>query len=466
MLKSVENNEQIAKWKNEEMARHHLEPKPTSTGIHFLTFKEALAKDLDVLYIPGFTDRHYPSPIQEHPFYSTEMLLDHHMREILEGPTYRLALEKNWLKQAVNRSSKQVVFTYPKIIWDGKEQFPSRLLGGKEEFAETSDKDENRAPKENDSSSPSRDFPRKKINQFSISALETYQKCPYQYYAYYHLKIGEKETEDLDVPADVKGNFVHQVMQKLFERELNLYEEAIDYDLYINKLIEKAGGIIEEQQSKDAFLAKAHESIRKSFCERVLSVIGAVLKEEIELIREKKKNSLPRYFEWAFGKKNISPLRIKEGGREIFISGRIDRIDINEEDKTYTVIDYKTGELPSGTKLKQGESLQIPLYLMATQSLLLKDYRPSAGLFIGFKDLTKKSGLIVCGGGEDKLLKKNYHISEDEWKVLQQNIVVKVFEIAQAINAGNFSPNPQSTSLCRFCDYRDICHYEAKDDLD
>lgn len=463
VLNTVKDSEQLACWKQEELSRVHLETKPALNGVALLSLTEALAYDFDFLFIAGFSDHFYPQPVEEHPFYSTEMLLDHHMREILEGPAYRHGVEKNKLQQAINRTRVRTCVSYPKILWDGKEQFPSRLYETDVKYVQMRAQSPLTFRPALDTSKKPPEFPQPRRSQFNISALEDYQKCPYQYYARHYLKLGPKETEDLDVPPDVRGSFVHRVMQKLLEENLNLYEESVEYDLYLNQLIEKAKQIIEEQKLKDAFLSQASEPIREFFCERALSVIGEQLKEEINLIREQKKKTIPRYFEWPFGKRNIPPLRIKKDQADVFVSGRIDRIDVNEDKKTFSVIDYKTGELTTGAKLKQGESLQIPLYLMAVQKHLLKNYQPAAGLFIGFKDLAKKSGMIIQGGGEEGVLKKNYHISPAEWEELQDNIGNRVVHIATQINKGNFAPNPQTASLCRFCDYRDICHYDGKD---
>lgn len=459
IFRGMNDFDQLQKWKSDELSRTHLKTRPSSSGVRLFNIADSSAYDLDELFIVGFTDQHYPSPIKEHPFYSTEMMLDTNAREILEGPVYKQGLEKQRLVQLINRTKKRAYFTYPKITWDRKEQVPSRLYAQNQEYIQNREQQNSTNQIHIQSLAQKIKFPNSIKNQFSISEIETYLKCPYQYYARYQLKLGDKEKEDLDVPADVKGSFVHRVMQRLFEEQLDLYGEAIEYDLYLNKLVERAKEIIADEKEKDAFLKMASEPIRNFFSERVLSVIGSELKGEINQIREKKKNTYPRYFEWSFGKKNIPALRLKCESQEIFISGRIDRIDVNKDLKTFLVIDYKTGELSSGTKLKLGESLQIPLYMMAAEKLLLKDFKPAGGIFIGFKDLTKKSGLLIQGGGEEQVLKKNYQISQEDWKILQNKIILKVGDIAKQINQGNFSPNPQSNSLCRFCDYRDICHY-------
>lgn len=454
--------QQIARWKNEELSRVKFKPAPASGGVALLPLSESLSYDFEALFIVGFTDRHYPSSTQDHPFCSTEMLLETPMREILGGPTFRQSVEKNHLLQILQRTRENIYFSYPKILWDRKEQFPSRLYETEKHYINLSSPVPSKTDAQTGNKTESFEFPHLHRKEFSISEIDTYRKCPYQYYARYHLKLGQKVVEEIDVPPDVRGNFVHRVMQRLVRDNLDLYGEAVEYDLYVRQLIDRAKLIIEEEKRKDAFLTKAPETIRELFCQRVLEVIAAHLREELAQIRNKKKKTRPRYFEWAFGKKNVPPLRLKVGKSDISISGRIDRIDVDQNNKVFSVIDYKTGELDSGAKIKRGESLQIPLYMMAAEQLLLKNYRPAAGLLIGFKDLTKKSGLIIQGGGEEEALKKNYHISMESWNQLKQEITMGVQKIVDQINEGRFTPNPLEKSLCRFCDYRDICHFEQK----
>ena len=60
---------------------------------------------------------------------------------------------------------------------------------------------------------------------------------------------------------------------------------------------------------------------------------------------------------------------------KIKLKGKIDRIDINEEEKTLKVVDYKLGgKKPSSEDLLTGISLQLPLYLFAAKELISKEF--------------------------------------------------------------------------------------------
>ncbi|MBI4412627.1 MAG: PD-(D/E)XK nuclease family protein [Deltaproteobacteria bacterium] len=445
----------LEKWRRDELSRLRLEPLPATGGVALLTTEEALAGDFDVLFVLGYVERYYPPPASEHPFYPVEALIDPVLREVLEGPAYRHRMEKYRLEQAVDRTAKEVIFTRPKILWDGKEQAASNLL--------TVEGDSSGLPL---AVSPpaipplAAIFPKLRKNQFSVSEIETYQTCPYQYYARYHLKLGRLKEEEIDVPPDVRGNFLHRVLQKLYSGKRDLFRDAIEYDLYLNRLIDEARTLINEEKKTDAFLSRAPEAVREPFCGRVGTAIAAFLRDETALIRQKQKKTLPAWFEWGFGSGGVPPLRLKHG--EILLTGRIDRIDVDPRQKTFSVIDYKSGEADTTAGILSGESVQIPVYLMAVQKNLLKDHHPSGGFLVNFKE-GKTAGLCIVGRGDEAILKKNAQITEAEWQTLQETVTSRIAEIVRRINEGEFTPRPLSPSDCRFCDYRDVCHYERKE---
>lgn len=132
------------------------------------------------------------------------------------------------------------------------------------------------------------------------------------------------------------------------------------------------------------------------------------------------------------------------------------RIDTHSSKEIFTVIDYKTGSLPSFKSIKNGEALQMPLYVMAVEQLLLKKYAPAGGVFIGLKEF-KKSGFVIKERGDEKQLFRTYQVSLEDWDIVQQKTKDTIIQVDQSIEQGLFDPKPQSPSLCRFCSYKDIC---------
>ena len=99
---------------------------------------------------------------------------------------------------------------------------------------------------------------------------------------------------------------------------------------------------------------------------------------------------------------------------------------------------------------------------MAVQNLLLKNEEPSLGALISLKEVGKKSALVFENSEEKKWASRQPVVTNQEWEELQTQIKKNVGDIAKKIKDGNFHPNPRQNSLCRRCDYREICDYENK----
>jgi ATP-dependent helicase/DNAse subunit B len=187
-----------------------------------------------------------------------------------------------------------------------------------------------------------------------------------------------------------------------------------------------------------------------------------------KFLEEERNNSegfIPQYFEMGFGKfKNLKD----ENANEFFIGdvkvrGKIDRVDVNPDDNTYKVIDYKlSGKRPAKKELETGLSLQLPLYLYASKKLieaeLNKEFDPAAAIIYSLKlsnkDFGKKNIHISSSRtpSEDNLLKSN----EELIKICSEFIPAYVEKIAN----GKFNLSmleDRESKVCRFCDFKSIC---------
>lgn len=463
-LAPCENTEITAMGKSYEESLIRIKSRHNPAGVALVDPEEALCHDFEILFVPSFTSGHYPAPSQEHPFFTHEMFADPNLREILQGPVYNFGLQKHRLTQIVNRTATHVLCTWPRTAWTGTHSSPSRLLDHVDTFKSVAITEFSNPPEPlniSTSAPPHAVFPKHFSKTWSVSEISCYQNCPYQYYARYHLKLGEIQKEEHDVPADVRGRFVHRILDRVIKEQLQTYREAIDYDLYIKKLQATVATLVTEEGARDAFLNTAPTVQRETFCKRVTEVLGELIAAEIRDLRSQKKKTFPKYAEWAFGKAKSPPFKIKSTKKNIYLSGRIDRIDVDEKNQLFSVIDYKTGDLDSATSLKEGRSIQLPVYMMVVQDLLLPHHQVASGMLLGMKELGKRSGLVLDGSGEEDLFGKTHRISPDVWGDIQKQVSQNIVVAVERIEDGDFAPKPVNTGLCQFCDYRDICHYET-----
>ncbi len=95
----------------------------------------------------------------------------------------------------------------------------------------------------------------------------------------------------------------------------------------------------------------------------------------------------PFLFETSFGGRSETPFEISHDGNSIKLRGRIDRIDISDENgiRYFRVIDYKTGQSPTGKDITEGRKIQLPLYIKAVNEQILPEHRFASGIYYNLK---------------------------------------------------------------------------------
>jgi len=186
-----------------------------------------------------------------------------------------------------------------------------------------------------------------------------------------------------------------------------------------------------------------------------------------------------------------------------FASGKIDRVDVSEdEDKIYVkVMDYKTGSKSFDiTAFYHGLQLQLPVYLNAATKVLKnhnpgKEVLPAGFLYYQMQDpfvdkktdeasvnkeLLKKlqpDGMI---SGEEEILERfergytkgsplipgaTKQMSQQDFKVLLDYTDYKVAELKEAMASGEVAAKPYqlgSGTGCDYCKYGNICRFDTE----
>lgn len=262
------------------------------------------------------------------------------------------------------------------------------------------------------------------VVQGSISTIETYYTCPYQYFLKYELALKEKEEYGLR-SLDI-GNIYHHVLQH--------------YSNIVSKKYDDITTVSDDEMKK--VLSFCIEEEMKNLSGRFLfssaseaHIIDNVKKTIFRTVKELTKQLgrgvyRPRAFEYVF--KDDMPI---PAGR-LILNGKIDRIDTGisrSGDSIFVrVIDYKTGDKKlSEENVKSGLELQLFTYLNAAVEKAAKDEERTAsasgrtprqiipgGLYfshvenpiLSSEDLTNSSILIGQEAYENDVL-KSYKLS-------------------------------------------------------
>jgi len=309
---------------------------------------------------------------------------------------------------------------------------------------------------------------------FSVSALETYAYCPMRFFLQRVLKIEESaEVEDWLTPGE-KGSLVHRILYRFFT-EFPEQERSKD------KLIT----IVREEMAS----APIPHSILWEL--QVQSFIGNEVRPglfpqfwEFEQNLQKNYPAQPRYFEYPFGKFSRKFLHsrsqstpeifeMEQDGRKIFLKGIVDRIELTP-DGGVIIIDYKTGSYPGLKDIREGLSLQLPVYLHVVTHLFNRQqqqfYPLAAGYYLlkGDRDDQIKKELIFSDRGELFTNVVQVHLTlpgeADEEKNLQEVLnrsLQFVFRYVTEIEKGNFTHTPEKSRCVRrrepVCPYYSIC---------
>lgn len=289
-------------------------------------------------------------------------------------------------------------------------------------------------------------YPKDQDFYLSTSGLTEFYRNEYSYYLRYVL--GLQEELRLKPDARSHGNFLHRI----FERTMKL-----PADTSFDRRLEQA---ISETSQEREFQAIYQESLEAQFAKEVLLDVaratGHILRHnsEIETIQE----------EAVFGGKEQAFVQLDDG-RNVYVRGKVDRIDRLKSSDAIGVVDYKSSLTQFNFPLFfNGLNSQLPTYLAALKkegnrdffgAMYLEMTEPIQSLQT-VKTLSKAvaetnksmkyQGLFLekemQNLGEFYNKNKTYQLSEEEFQLLLDYNAFIYKKAAEKILSGEFAINP------------------------
>ena len=355
--------------------------------------------DLKVLFVLGTNERVFPAAPPTNPLLSEEdraALLETGCT-LGQDPGLRVAAEQFYGYIACTRARERLCFTYSRASLDGSQLNPSRFISQLTRifpslkpsiFHPPAGVDDVVHPFEfaalgiprlqaDGSISLSTPDPKEKLDpalavqlygpelHISVSALERFASCPYQFFVQHGLRVRERDEFALDVRE--QGSFQHEVLAR-FHQEISA--EGLKWrDLTAAHARERIGAIAQTltQHYRDGLLI-ANEKNRYT-AENYTITLQDFIEVVIDWFRTNRFD--PEQVEFGFGKGTTLPgwkLPLKND-RAIVIHGRVDRVDLLRISRTEAcciIMDYKSGlQKPDRTLLHHGIQQQLPGYLLA-----------------------------------------------------------------------------------------------------
>ena len=312
-------------------------------------------------------------------------------------------------------------------------------------------------------------YPKNQDFYLSTSGLTEFYRNEYSYFLRYVL--GLQEELRLRPDARSHGNFLHRI----FERAMKL-----PVDTPFDRRLEQA---ISETSQEREFQAIYQESLEAQLTKEVLLDVaratGHILRynSEIETIQE----------EAVFGGKEQAFVQL-ENGRNVYIRGKVDRIDRLKTSDAIGVVDYKSSLTQFNFPLfYNGLNSQLPTYLAALKkegnidffgAMYLEMAEPIQSiqtvktLSKALAETTKSmkyQGLFlekeIKNLGELYNKNKTYQLSDEEFQLLLDYNALIYKKAAEKILSGRFAINPYTEdgrSIAPYVQqYQSITGFEA-----
>ena len=224
--------------------------------------------------------------------------------------------------------------------------------------------------------------------QLSATAIETLLRDPYSLYARHILKLNPRETLDSEPSARERGNFIHEILENFVlkypdEMPKNAYDELID-------------------MGKEVFNERLdNPTVRAFWWPRFEYVAQWFVNEENER----------RDFARTIGTEVPGRLDIETKNGKFTLTAIADRIDRLSDDKL-SIIDYKTGTVPTKSAVTRGFSPQLTLEALIA---LAGGFKGIDASDVGSLEYWKLSGGQPAG----KIMPINENINKLEQEALE-----------------------------------------------
>ncbi|MGB7161212.1 MAG: PD-(D/E)XK nuclease family protein [Tepidisphaeraceae bacterium] len=200
----------------------------------------------------------------------------------------------------------------------------------------------------------------------SVTRIETFATCPFKHYLRYGLKL--REREDADVTAMDLGNVYHSILERVVREVLKTRADWADLESQVtDAMIREYAEEVGRSLRGELMMSSARNRYLLGHIEKTLNRVIASQRAAM-----RRGNFRPAAAELGFGVEGgtIPAFQLRTpAGREVFLHGKIDRVDLVEGGAQFAVIDYKlTGRPLALDRVYHGISLQLLTYLLVLQA--------------------------------------------------------------------------------------------------
>lgn len=289
---------------------------------------------------------------------------------------------------------------------------------------------------------------------FGVTELERFADCSS---AWLFERVVSPKTIDAVVDPMLRGSVAHSALHKFYAG----LPKELGHDRVTPENVEQAVGFL-RRCLDDALRG----GVRLELTELQAAELEEGLWRDLEgFVRDEAASPLrltPRRFEVGFGSDRSAP-ELQRGlplGDGLFLSGKIDRIDVDPYSASGIVQDYKSGRTAHSAKqIDEDLKLQIPLYMLVLRDLV--GIEPLGGVYRALAGARVTRGLLHAGAADDLPgFQKNDYLPEDEFWSLVETSRERARGYAQRIRAGDVHHDPKGGNCPTWCDLWTMCRIE------
>lgn len=291
------------------------------------------------------------------------------------------------------------------------------------------------------------------VEKISASQIEDYLKCPFINASKKIFALVDLPDIDLDIDYLTRGKLLHGVAELIYRKHPNLDLESSQIPLLFEQVMTEIDtpifdrNIWEGQKSKYIKMIENFIQFEREWRSKYTAVTQVLHEQSFSLFVDISTGEICKT-----ASKNTVEFR-----------GRIDRIEIDQKDKTCVVVDYKfsSDSYSNHNKWIENNELQLALYSLAIErGALDQPYEVAGAVYYGFKNLGRSRGMLVTGaeegmfeinprGGAKIDLNKKNAVYKAATEAIQKALTGMI--------ASEYNPNPSDPSDCKSCYWRTLC---------
>ena len=274
------------------------------------------------------------------------------------------------------------------------------------------------------------------LPRVSVSRLERYMKCPFQFYVANVLQVPEEPEDETSRSPLERGRFLHELFETFFHEW-----QVRGHGRITGKDIGEARGLFEELAGPALLsLSPAEAGLERA---RLFgSAVGSGIADRVFAMEAERGVGIrERLMEYELDG-TFSFTGENGAARDVRLRAKIDRVDLLD-DGTFRLIDYKTKYVPD-----RRQALQLPIYSLCVRTSLTqtrgRDIPASEAMYLSFEGPQAVVPLEERGKDFDELTTAAAH-----------RLVMALDDIA----AGHYPARPETRNLCTMCAFVAVCRH-------